>query len=429
MNLPTSQPPTKNFTKNLYVDCILDSQKPHKSSSVISTESNTPKTPKTHPFYQNLVDVLKMEKEFEDLSMKAKQHSVPVRKLSNKKVFLKSKTQVVSDDIEEDFLQLRAEKNTAADMNSIFELTPKDLAQAKQSESQSAGSFCRQNIKSKTGVINRFSLRGDEDCQDNSPKKKRGNYLGEHPFRHLIFNPNSSMPQKEFFKHLLSIQKGLIYAEKQIKKPADHMVAPKTVPLDPLPHGMRTLVLDLDGTLVHAIDNKNDTPGHVTLKMKDDEGSLKTFGVHFRPYLHYFLEKITPYFEIAVFTSALPNYASAIVDYIDPHKKIIKYVMCRDRCLVTKNGVYIKDLRVLGNRDLKDMLIVDNLTHNFCLQVDNGVPILDYQDDPDDKELKYLAEYLVQCAEADDMVDFNSKYLRLRELVDFVLSPKNDKGI
>jgi len=39
---------------------------------------------------------------------------------------------------------------------------------------------------------------------------------------------------------------------------------------------MKTLVLDLDGTLVHAIDNKNDTQGHVTLKMKDDDGALKT---------------------------------------------------------------------------------------------------------------------------------------------------------
>ena len=144
--------------------------------------------------------------------------------------------------------------------------------------------------------------------------------------------------------------------------------------------------------------------------------------------MHYFLEKITPYFEIVVFTSALANYASAIVDYIDPQKKIIKYVMCRDRCLVTKNGVYIKDLRVLGNRDLNDVLIVDNLTHNFCLQVDNGVPILDYQDDPDDRELKYLADYLVKCAEAENMVEFNSKFLRLRELLDFELIPKERKN-
>jgi len=165
--------------------------------------------------------------------MKGKQNSVPVRKLS-KKVYLKSKTQVVSDVVEEDFLLLRGDKthtNTTAAMNSVFELAADDLTKAKQAESQSAGAFTRQTLKAKTGFINRFCLR-EEDTQDITPKKQG---LGEHPFRHLIFNTNASLPQKEFLKHLISIQRGLIYAEKHIKRPADHKVLPKTVPLDPLP--------------------------------------------------------------------------------------------------------------------------------------------------------------------------------------------------
>ena len=97
-------------------------------------------------------------------------------------------------------------------------------------------------------------------------------------------------------------------------------------------------------------------------------------------------------------------------------------MISRDRCLVTKNGYYIKDLRILANRDLKNVLIVDNITHSFCLQINNGVPILNYQDDPDDKELKYLAEYLLKCAEAKDLREFNGEYLRLNELMDFDLS-------
>jgi CTD small phosphatase-like protein 2 len=31
----------------------------------------------------------------------------------------------------------------------------------------------------------------------------------------------------------------------------------------------------------------------------------------------------------------------------------------------TKNGFFIKDLRIVGNKLLKDMVIVDNLAHSF----------------------------------------------------------------
>ena len=33
--------------------------------------------------------------------------------------------------------------------------------------------------------------------------------------------------------------------------------------------------------------------------------------------------------------------------------------------MATKNGFYIKDLRVIKNRSLKEMVIVDNLVHSF----------------------------------------------------------------
>lgn len=45
----------------------------------------------------------------------------------------------------------------------------------------------------------------------------------------------------------------------------------------------------------------------------------------------------------------------------------------------TKNGFFIKDLRIVSNRSLKDIILVDNLVHSFGLQVDNGIPILEYK--------------------------------------------------
>lgn len=35
----------------------------------------------------------------------------------------------------------------------------------------------------------------------------------------------------------------------------------------------------------------------------------------------------------------------------------------------THNGFFIKDLRIIRNRGLKDLIIVDNLVHSFGLQI------------------------------------------------------------
>lgn len=82
----------------------------------------------------------------------------------------------------------------------------------------------------------------------------------------------------------------------------------------------------------------------------------------------------------------------------------------------TKNGFIIKDLRIFENRDLKNMIIVDNLAHCFSYQIDNGVPLLEWQSDVDDKELKYLYEYLKKAVSCDDVREYNAKNLKLREL-------------
>lgn len=65
----------------------------------------------------------------------------------------------------------------------------------------------------------------------------------------------------------------------------------------------------------------------------------------------------------------------------------------------TKNGFFIKDLRIVKNKDLKHMILVDNLAHSFGFQIDNGVPILEWHNDKNDTELKQLMPYLIEAAQ------------------------------
>jgi CTD small phosphatase-like protein 2 len=119
-----------------------------------------------------------------------------------------------------------------------------------------------------------------------------------------------------------------------------------------------------------------------------------------------------------IFTASAGYYANAIVNYLDPNREFITAVLNRDSCLETKNGFFIKDLRVIGNRDLKNLIIVDNLSHSFGLQISNGVPIVEWRGAKDDQELRYLAEYLIEASTQSDLRKFNEERLRLHQLAE-----------
>jgi len=52
-------------------------------------------------------------------------------------------------------------------------------------------------------------------------------------------------------------------------------------------------------------------------------------------------------YEIIVFTASSKDYAEAVVKKIDPNNKYIDFVLVREDCMVTRNGFYLKDLRIL----------------------------------------------------------------------------------
>jgi len=55
--------------------------------------------------------------------------------------------------------------------------------------------------------------------------------------------------------------------------------------------------------------------------------------------------------------------------------------------MVSEDGVHIKDLRVI-NREAKDIVLVDNAAYSFGIHIENGIPIVPYYDNKDDRELK-----------------------------------------
>lgn len=122
---------------------------------------------------------------------------------------------------------------------------------------------------------------------------------------------------------------------------------------------------------------------------------------------------MTQFWDIYIFTASSSAYAEAIINFIDPHRKYISGILNRTNCMETKNGFYIKDLRIISDSDLKYTILVDNLAHSFGFQPDNGIPILEWHSDKQDGELKYLMNYLIQAAQSPDVREFNKQNLKL----------------
>lgn len=53
------------------------------------------------------------------------------------------------------------------------------------------------------------------------------------------------------------------------------------------------------------------------------------------------------------------------MEYLNKDNKTITGCLSRKSCVKTSSGFYIKDLRIIKNRNANDMLLIDNLTLSF----------------------------------------------------------------
>jgi len=164
--------------------------------------------------------------------------------------------------------------------------------------------------------------------------------------------------------------------------------------------GQKTLVLDLDETLVHSSFRPVPSPDFVI--SIDLDGVTHRVYVQKRPGVDEFLEQVASKFEVVVFTASLGAYANPVMDILDP-KGFIKVRLFRESC-VQHYGNYVKDLSLLG-RKLEHTLIIDNSPFSYMFQPDNAIPCTSWFNDKLDRELYDLVPFLLeQIVPAEDVV-------------------------
>lgn len=171
------------------------------------------------------------------------------------------------------------------------------------------------------------------------------------------------------------------------------------------------MIFDLDETLIHC-NEMMDVESDVVLPITFPNGEIIEAGINVRPYLYELLNTLKDIYEIIVFTASHNCYANRVLDYLDPKEEYFHHRLFRDHCIVSEEGIHIKDLRILGNRNLEDIIIVDNACYSFGYQIDNGIPIIPYYDNKKDEEFKHLAGYLKELVNK-DIRETNRKTFRL----------------
>jgi Dullard-like phosphatase family protein len=171
---------------------------------------------------------------------------------------------------------------------------------------------------------------------------------------------------------------------------------PPPAPADP--PGRKTLVLDLDETLVHC--TFQEPPRFdFAVAVAVDGGALRAY-VRKRPFVDDFLAAVLARFRVVVFTASLAPYANAIIDVLCPQLPRAQRLF-REHC-TPREGYFVKDLALLG-RPLADLIIVDNNPTSFLFQPGNAILSRTWEGDPADRELiDVILPLLRRCADAPD---------------------------
>ena len=180
--------------------------------------------------------------------------------------------------------------------------------------------------------------------------------------------------------------------------------------------------MDLDETLVHSSFTPFEN-NDIILNV-DFDGIIYNIYVLVRPGVKNFLRYISKFYEVIIFTASLSNYASPLLDILDSENNI-KYRLYRNHCTFI-NGIYIKDLKKL-NRNLKDLIIVDNSPLAYAFDIDNGLPIKTWYENKDDNELTKITKLLEFLSETKDVRKYIKKFVKENEILyeDAIIFIKN----
>ncbi|KAK5116716.1 hypothetical protein LTR62_007390 [Meristemomyces frigidus] len=199
------------------------------------------------------------------------------------------------------------------------------------------------------------------------------------------------------------------------------------------PTPKKTLIIDLDETLIHSmakggrmstghmVEVRLSLPSHFSKPNAPNSIVPILYYVHERPHCHEFLRKVAKWYTLIVFTASVQEYADPVIDWLERERKYFSGRYYRQHCTL-RNGAYIKDLAQV-EPDLSRVAILDNSPMSYIFHEgesstalaskylpgsfryvfwmkmlmfasDNAIPIEGWISDPTDHDLLHLIPML-----------------------------------
>ncbi|KNC54173.1 serine/threonine-protein phosphatase dullard-A [Thecamonas trahens ATCC 50062] len=163
----------------------------------------------------------------------------------------------------------------------------------------------------------------------------------------------------------------------------------------------KTLVLDLDETLVHSTLRPAGEPD-LELRVHIDSFPC-VFYVFKRPHVDAFLRQVAAWYDVVVFTASLHQYANPVLDALDPDSELIAQRYFRESCTLLPTG-FAKDVSITrSDGDLAKAVLVDNSPSAFMINRHNAIPIETWQSNVNDEALLDLLPFLNILRFVDDV--------------------------
>ncbi|KAL6950821.1 hypothetical protein ACO0QE_000103 [Hanseniaspora vineae] len=187
------------------------------------------------------------------------------------------------------------------------------------------------------------------------------------------------------------------------------------------PNKKKTLVLDLDETLIHSVSKTSNmsNKAHVvevqfvpsaippifqnttSLKQRRSANNNSSasvistlYYVNKRPYCDLFLNKVCKWYNVVIFTASIKEYADPVINWLESSTRA-RFVqrLYRQDCTL-KDGIgYVKDLSILCH-SLDDVIIIDNSPISYSMNIDNAIHVESWINDPTDSDLLQLLPFL-----------------------------------
>jgi len=285
----------------------------------------------------------------------------------------RSSSIAVSSESESDELQPRTRRHTRSKSENVEEINP-----------------ARKSI--------RIKLNNDETLEKRRHRKTQSA---------VARAKSSELGQEELSAHLKSPTSPTTALTKYPRAPAPpRPLIPRRqasyLNLEPPRKPTKTLILDLDETLIHSMSKGGRmATGHM-VEVRLNPASLGAgaqvgphpilYWVNKRPFCDDFLRRIVKWFNLVIFTASVQEYADPVIDWLESEKKFFSARYYRQHCTY-RQGAYIKDLSAV-EPDLSSVMILDNSPLSYLFHEDNAIPIQGWTNDPTDHHLMHLIPLL-----------------------------------